>query len=100
MSTEVEVQEVVYKLEEGKWKKWVLLAVLIVGTLGELVLWFYTNSGFKGLANPHSMEQAEIAREIARGHGFSTKMIRPAAFSLITKNTGSFPLDQVPDTYH
>ena len=35
---------------------------------------------FRGLSSPQAMEQAQIARQIARGEGFTTKMIRPLAY--------------------
>ena len=34
---------------------------------------------FRGLDSAHGMEQAVIAREVARGNGLVTKVIRPAA---------------------
>lgn len=58
---------------------------------------------YKGLAHPKAMQQAEIAREIARGNGFSTKMIRPLAYSQIKINKGSVSpatLAKFPDTYY
>ena len=35
---------------------------------------------FRGLSSPQAMEQAQIAWQIARGEGFTTKMIRPLAY--------------------
>ncbi len=98
--TEKSVQETVHKIEEGAWKKWVYLALFIVPTMGVLVLWFYGNGGFKGLWHPRAFEQAEIAREIARGNGFTTKIIRPAAVAQSVENTGAFSVEKIPDTYH
>ena len=34
---------------------------------------------FRGLSSPTGMDQAQIARELARGNGFHTKFIRPYA---------------------
>ena len=48
--------------------------VLIILTLGNLF------TLFRGLNSPQAMDQAQIAREIARGNGFATKMIRPVAY--------------------
>ena len=49
-------------------------AVLIALTLGNLFIFF------RGLNSPQAMDQAQIAREIARGNGFATKFIRPIAY--------------------
>lgn len=56
---------------------------------------------FKGLNAPQGMEQAQIAREISRGNGFSTKMIRPAAYDQASKGfTEHVDLKDFKDTYH
>lgn len=69
--------------------------VLIALTLGNL----YTL--FRGLESPHAMDQAQIAREIARGHGFTTKFIRPIAYAQEKAAKGTtIPFDKFEDTYH
>ena len=40
---------------------------------------FYLAIDFRGLTHPKGIDQAQIAREIARGNGFTTQMIRPLA---------------------
>ena len=69
--------------------------VLIILTLGNLF------TLFKGLNSPQAMDQAQIAREIARGNGFTTKMIRPVAYYQAEK-TEKRPVSLVgfQDTYH
>lgn len=54
-----------------------ILLILIAGNLFVL---------FRGLNSPQAMDQAQIAREIARGNGFTTKMIRPVAYNQAEKN--------------
>ena len=69
--------------------------VLIILTLGNLFVLF------QGLNSPQAMDQAQISREIARGNGFTTKMIRPVAYDQAQKagdNTPSFV--GFEDTYH
>ena len=100
MATETKVQQFVHKLEEGGWVKRVKFAVIVSAIIFNINLWFFRDAGFAGLSHPKGMEQAVIAREIARGHGFSTLMIRPAALWLFEKNMGKFPLDQQPDIFH
>ena len=56
---------------------------------------------FRGLDTPQAMEQAAIGREIARGEGFVTKMIRPLAYyEAEKKNDGPVPFTDFRDTYH
>ncbi len=56
---------------------------------------------FRGLNSPQAMDQAQIAREIARGNGFTTKFIRPVAFYQAEKAAGgTASLAGFQDTYH
>lgn len=55
---------------------------------------------FRGLSSPTAMEQAQIARELARGNGFSTQMIRPAAVQQLLQEGREVSLVSMPDTYH
>lgn len=100
MAFEQVVQTLVHKLEEGGWRKWVKLAVLVGAVAFTINLWFFRDAGFRGLSHEKAIEQAQISREIARGNGFSTKVIRPAALWLFDKNKGAFPVDRQPDIYH
>ena len=100
MATETKIQHFVHKLEEGGWVKRVKFAVIVSAIFFNIYLWFFSTSGFAGLSHEKGIEQAQIAREIARGHGFSTLMIRPAALWLFEKNLGHFPVDRQPDIYH
>ena len=69
--------------------------VLIILTLGNLF------TLFRGLNSPQAMDQAQIAREIARGNGFATKMIRPVAYyQAETAKRRDVPLQGFQDTYH
>ncbi len=69
--------------------------ILISLTLGNLF------TLFRGLNSPQAMDQAQIAREIARGNGFTTKFIRPVAYYQAKKaEERSVPLILFRDTYH
>lgn len=71
------------------------LLVLIALTLGNIFILF------KGLSSPQAMDQAQIAREIARGNGFSSKFIRPVAYHQAQSTAGqSIPFKGFEDTYH
>ena len=59
--------------------------VLIILTLGNLFVLF------QGLNSPQAMDQAQISREIARGNGFTTKMIRPVAYYQAQKAANTTP---------
>ena len=100
MATQTSIQTFVHNLEEGGWAKWIRRAVVVVAVIYVVHLWMFRDSGFRGLNHERAIEQAQISREVARGNGFSTKMIRPAALWQFRENTGAFPLNNTPDTYH
>lgn len=69
--------------------------VLIFLTFGNLF------TLFRGLNSPHAMDQAQIAREIARGNGPTTKIIRPLDYHLVKEHQDRvIPFDAYEDTYH
>jgi len=62
---------------------------------------FNVFGSFQGIDTIQGMEQAQIAREISRGHDFHTKMIRPAAiWQYEREGDRSIELASVRDTYH
>lgn len=79
-----------------------ILAVLIVGLcVFELFL------SFRGLNSPEAMDQAQVARQIARGEGQTTKFYRPIDIidqhkTLPGKKIAKkvLPFNKLPDTYN
>jgi hypothetical protein len=104
MASETSVQTIVHKLEEGGWKPWILRGLVVAFLALMIYLWMFKDGSFKGLSHERAMEQAQISREIARGHGFTTKVIRPAALfqftKEFTKNQEVLTTERLPDTYH
>lgn len=83
-------------LESGPMiRRSLFLVILVLLTLGNLFTFF------RGLSSPHAMDQAQIAREIARGNGMTTKVIRPLDYQ---KNTDhqkrAIPYTNYKDSYH
>jgi 4-amino-4-deoxy-L-arabinose transferase-like glycosyltransferase len=58
---------------------------------------------FRGLENSSAMDQAQIARNLAAGRGFTTDYIRPVALRIIQRQAGqestNVDLSQFPDFY-
>ncbi|MGI8601528.1 MAG: ArnT family glycosyltransferase [Verrucomicrobiales bacterium] len=82
--------------------RWALFLLLVV-----CVTFFYLVIDFKGLAHGKGMDQAQIAREIARGNNFITKCIRPVALWQINEHlkeedpkSKGVDLVGLQDTYH
>lgn len=76
-------------------RRFLFFLVLLTLTFGNLF------TLFRGLNSPHAMDQAQIAREIARGNGFTTKFIRPMAYQqAMEHNKAPVPFTGFKDTYH
>jgi hypothetical protein len=74
------------------------LALSLVAMIGLALAYLLIQFG--GLSSPTGMDQAQIAREIAKGNGFSTKFVRPLEAHLLKQNFGQVSADHVPDLYH
>lgn len=56
---------------------------------------------FRGLSTRQGMEQAQIGRQIAQGHGYATKSITPIAIWQMREKDGNTPLfSHFQETYH
>ena len=74
--------------------KWAAAAALT----GALVF-LYLFVQFRGLASPTAMDQAQIARSIASGEGFSTKYLRPFAIRQLEHAGKPVPTEHFPDFF-
>ena len=88
----------VHSLEQGR-----LAAVVrvVLGWASIIALAFaYLFIQFRGLSSATGIDQAQVAREIARGDGFSTKNIRPLALLQLQRSMGRIPAGNFPDTFN
>ena len=94
MATELDAQKLVHSLEHGKGRTWIWLLVAITGASVLFFFHIWSNilnkqgnhsAFFRGLSNARGMEQVVIARELAKGNGFQTKVISPVAIDLLEK---------------
>ena len=105
-TTETGMQSVVYEMEEGSWVSRIRLVLLLAAMVTLFCVFIFDfelpaiKSPFRGLSHAKAMDQAQVAREIARGNGFSTQLIRPIALKQFEINKGLFPTGNLPDTYN
>ena len=72
----------------------------IFATLLISVFVLHTVFSFDGLTSRTGIDQAQAAREVARGHGLTTQFIRPVALQQLIENEREIDLLQIPETYH
>ena len=70
-------------------------AAVLVATLACLYLFVQ----FRGLSSPTAMDQAQIARALAAGQGFSTNYLRPFAIHQLEQAGKTVPTHNFPDFF-
>ncbi len=55
---------------------------------------------FKGLTSKYGMDQAQIGRQVAKGHGITTKFIRPVALQQLEESNKPVDMYHFYDTTH
>ena len=90
------------ELDAGMMVRRALFLVLLIGLTA-----YFLGLDFKGLSTSKGMEQAVVAREIAKGNGFTTTAIKPLAWKQVEKRqkdlkgpSAALDLLALPDTYH
>ncbi|HXJ72061.1 MAG TPA: hypothetical protein VNM37_04375, partial [Candidatus Dormibacteraeota bacterium] len=92
------LQEIIHKLTEGTGSR-ILAAVLVFFGMVGLAVW-YDLAAFKNLATIEGMDAAQLARNLSRGEGYTTRFIRPFSLYLTGRQAeGPGPLlgDRHPD---
>ncbi len=72
---DVKVQKAVWQLELGRGKIWIQWGAAIL--LAVALSLVYIANQFRGLERAEAMDMAQLARNIARGQGYTTYVIRP-----------------------
>ncbi len=113
------LQSILHTMEEGKGSMVLRLIPLVIALF--VIFLIYNFAVYRGLDDPQSMDNAQLARQIVRGQGFTTLFIRPNALgqfnALATAAAAKagngnppelFPIDRypsgtprvLPDTYN
>ncbi len=85
------LQTAIHRVETGRglrYIKYILLTLLIV-----LVCGVYDLRCYRNLSAPEAMDEAQLGRNIAQGHGFTTEFIRPLSVYLIRQKDAAPPKD-------
>jgi hypothetical protein len=82
------VQRMVHAVEAGTASVWLRRALVAIVLLGVAVVYLYN---FRGLATSQAMDQAQIGRSLAAGHGFHTNYIRLRAITQLQAHGKDVP---------
>ena len=93
MALETALQWWLHALEQGALARWVRRIVVATVLTGLTLFWLLNK--FNGFYLPDAMDQAQIARRIASGEGFTTQYARPLALHIFAAR-GPVP-DPLPE---
>src|SRR6187455_510873 len=77
------LQDLIHKLEEGTWFRYVRISLGCLAAIG-LVVWYNARS-YHNMKSPEAMDAAQVARNLAQGKGYTTHFIRPFSIYLVKK---------------
>lgn len=97
MAGETTAQQIIHTLEQGRVALFVRVGAFVVLIVALTLLYLFVQ--FRGFATPTAMDQAQIARNIAEGKGFTTQVIRPFAIRQLKEADKEIPKDLFPDFY-
>jgi hypothetical protein len=80
------VQEIIHWLEVGAGAR--QLRILVSCLLILAVTGWYDLSQLRNLSAPEAMEAAQLARNLARGEGFTTQVVRPLTLQMVEDTLG------------
>jgi Dolichyl-phosphate-mannose-protein mannosyltransferase len=91
------IQRAVHALEAGALAVWVRRSLLVLAIIALAIYYFYD---FRGLATSQAMDQAQIGRAIASGHGWRTNFARPRAIGQLQAHGKNVAQKIWSDTYN
>lgn len=92
-------QELIHWLEQGTGAGWLRRAALLVAALALTIT--YSWKQFHGLPNEFVMQQGDLARQIARGEGFTTLVNYPQTYAVMKARGMPFAEKKIyPELHH
>jgi len=92
------LQETIRDIDSGVIARTLKIGMISCLLIGLCVLYFFFH--FKGLGTETAMDQAQLARSLVSGEGFSTRYIRPLAIRQLSDAGKKIPSDKFPEFYN
>lgn len=92
-------QELIHWLEQGRGSRWVVAVALCLGAIALTAV--YSWRQFHGIPTEFTLHQAVLARQVARGDGFTTLVNQPQTFAVLHARGVPFrSAEPLPELYH
>ena len=81
------LQEFIHRFEVGEGARWLRGTVAVLALL--VVAGLYLLFEYQNLSSPVAMDAAQVARQLARGRGFTTEFVRPLSVHLLEERAAA-----------
>ena len=78
------IQAAIHMLEVGFGSRVISVSVVVLTMIGLAVM--YDTRAYHNFSAPEAMDAAQVARNLAEGHGYTTDFIRPFSIFLLQKH--------------
>lgn len=95
MGLETGIQALLHTFEQGSFAVWLRRAVIVL--IVAAIALIHLLAKFNGFNVPEAMEQAQIGRQLAEGHGYSSLYVRPLALNQQLVRKGKLPPPPFPE---
>lgn len=101
---DVQVQSAVHSLEQGRLARYIKVGMFTASVIALILLYLFVH--FRGLNDRSAMDQAQIARNIASGEGFTSKNFSPLGLATLREagkvgvDGESIDVSKLPDFYY
>jgi len=92
------IQESIMDVDSGRKASYLKIGMLAFIVIGLCMVYFLIH--FKGLGTEQAMDQAQIARALVAGEGFTTRYIRPLAIHQLLDTGRKVPSGNFPEFYN
>src|SRR5215831_15070695 len=89
------VQSLIHKLEEAGGVRYLRLILALAAIVAVVAI--YDINCYRNFSTPEAMDAAQLARNLARGSGYTTEFIRPLSIYLLEKKHGVKEGAPLPD---
>ena len=93
----ISAQKAIHSIDQGTSANYIRGAMFVALIVSLPLLYLFVQ--FRGFSSVTAMDQAQIARNLALGKGFSTQFIRPLAIWQLQHAKKPVPKDNLPDFY-
>jgi len=84
------IQTVIHRVDVGIGQRYLRIVILALVILLQAIC--YDSCAYKNMSTPEGMDAAQLARNLATGHGYTTQLVRPFSLYLVQNHNQSIEI--------